>query len=590
VRRHWSERLEASLRVATPERRLDDAFLWSRIAIERAWVQVPGLGRGLVAGLAPSGAGARPGYGWFFDGDALAASRALSLTGDFAGVRAVLRFAAAHQREDGKLMHELVLSARLCRWLEDYPYAYYKGLNNPDFVQALEHYLSLSGDVELARELWPAAERALAFCARCLDEEGRLSNAAAGIAAVEAGPLADRIESEVFLQGAWIGALVAAGKLCQALGLDPSPYRQLEQRARAGFEAFYSPEKGRYGFALLKAGERCDDLTAYLGYPLARGVGEGARAWQSVQALNDPALTSDWGARMFATDSALYDPQHYNHGAVFPYLTNFVTLAHFAHGNALAGMQVLLSQVALWSFGGLGLLEEHLEGARARIPRRGVPHQIFSSAALVESVVLGLFGVEASAAGRKLVLRPSLPPTWSEARLSDLRVGAALLDVRLYRRRGGAETIVGAEVEHKQGPSLQIGFAPVLPPLTRLFDGPGWLRPSGAVVPRRLHRSRGERLALEARVREGPAVQLHAGLPGHDAQSRNARLVRQEVAGESLRWTFAGPAGTRTELCFTCDLEHTVAGAVLEQGLLRLSFPPGPAGSWTTTEVEVTTR
>src|SRR5206468_11608387 len=138
----------------------------------------------------------------------------------------------------------------------------------------------------LARERMPAAKRAMDWCARALDAEGRLSNALAGIAAVEAGPLADEIESEVFLQGAWIAALGAATRLCQALGEDPASYRALEARARAGFEAYWNEQRGHYGFALLAGGKRCDDLTAYLGYPLSRGLGERARAWASVQALN----------------------------------------------------------------------------------------------------------------------------------------------------------------------------------------------------------------------------------------------------------------------------------------------------------------
>src|SRR5262249_25070253 len=155
----------------------------------------------------------------------------------FEGAREVLRFAASHQRADGKLMHELTLSARLCRWLEDYPYAYYKGLNSADFVAALDLFVRYSGDLDLARELWPAAVRAIDWCARSLDPDGRLANSQAGIAAVEAGPLADKIESEVFLQGAWIAALGAASRLAQALGEDPARFKALEEQARAGFEA-----------------------------------------------------------------------------------------------------------------------------------------------------------------------------------------------------------------------------------------------------------------------------------------------------------------------------------------------------------------
>jgi glycogen debranching enzyme len=594
---HWRAHAARVLAIETPYPALDEAFRWSEIAIERAWVRVDGLGRGLVAGLGLSGGGERPGYGWFFDGDALAASRALTAAGDFVATRDVLRFAAAHQRADGKLMHELTLSAKLCRWLEDYPYAYYKGMNSADFVAALDLYVRWSGDLDLARELLPAARRALEWCERALDGEGRLSNALAGIAAVEAGPLADKIECEVFLQGAWIAALGAGARLVQAASEDPAAavaevaaIRALEERARAGFESFWSAEHGHYGFALLRGGQRCDDLTAYLGYPLSRGLGERARAWASVQALNRPEVMSDWGARMFARDSKVYDPKNYNQGAVFPYLTNFVSLALFAHGHAFAAHQVLFSQVALCHFGGLGFLEEHLEGERASIPHRGVPHQIFSSAALVESVLLGLFGIEATASEKRITFRPTLPPHWDEARLTGLRVGATSLDVRLYRRREQGATVLGIELERGEGPGLELGFAPVCPPLTRLVDGPGWLRPSGAVVPRRLHRSSGEPLTLEARVLEGPAVLLPSALPERGETSKAVRLVAQRQEGERLTWTFAAPPGTCAALPFFCDFDVVVTGAHLVDGELRLDFPSAAAGTdetWPRCEVGV---
>jgi len=590
VRAHWRAHQSRVVELATPEPALDEAVRWAAIAIERSWVRVDGLGRGLVAGIGPSGAGERPGYAWFFDGDALAASRAQTTAGDFAGAREVLRFAAAHQRADGKLMHELSLSAQLCRWLEDYPYAYYKGLNSADFVAALELYLRYSGDLELARELWPAAERALEWCARSLDGEGRLANSLAGIAAVEAGPLSDKIECEVFLQGAWAAALAAGQRLASALGHDLARWRTLEERLRAAFEAFWCEEKGHHGFALLRGGGRCDDLTAYLGYPLSRGLGERTRAWQSVQALNRPSVMSDWGARMFARDASLYDGTHYNHGAVFPYLTNFSTLALFAHGHALAAWQVLDSQVALTGFDGLGLVDEHLEGEHARAPKRGVPHQIFSSAAIVESVLLGLFGLDASVPEKRLALRPSLPASWDEARLTNLRVGETVVDLRLYRRREPGATVLGLELTRAEGPALTLGFAPVLPPLSRLLDGPGWLRPSGAVVPRRVHRVGSEPLRLEARVLEGPSVRLPSTLPARGGTSRNARLVEQRVEGEALLWRFEAPAATRTVLPFACDFPVEVRGANPVPGGLELSFPAGPEGAWTALAVEVRAR
>jgi len=586
VRAHWAGFLGQTVDVHTPDPRLDSAFTWSKIALERSWARADGLGRGLLAGLGPSGAGERAGRAWFFDGDALAAARAQVGTGDFAGAREVLRFAAAHQRADGKLMHELSLAAPLCSWLDDYPYAYRCASPSADFVAVLEHYVRLSGDVALGRELWPNARRAVEWIATTLDAAGRPESRGAGLAALEASTAGDRVESDVALHGAWFAALGAALRLAPVLGEDAERFRALEEQARRSFEDFYSAERGHYGFARLEGGELCDELSAHLALPLARGLGERQRAWASLQALNGPMAMSDWGARAFASADGT--------SAVYPQLTGAMILALYGHGHAVAARQVLASQVELCGLGGLGFVEERLDGERGVVPARGVPHRITSSAALVEAVLSGLFGVEASASERRVAFRPSLPPDWDEARLVNLRVGDARLDVRFYRRRGEGETHVGIEVEQSEGAPLAIGYAPVLPPLSRLFDGPGWLRTSGAVVPRRLDRTPGVPFTLEARVLEGPTVLLPGILPPRGEPSGAVRLVRQRPAASGIAWRFAAPAGTETELAFWCDFPVDLSaegdGAELGDGRLALRFPPGEPGTWSELEVEVEPR
>jgi hypothetical protein len=385
-------------------RALAGAELWAKIAIERAWVEVDGLGRGLVAGLREAGASERPGFGWFFDGDAMTAARAMCAYGDFDGARSVLRFAAKHQRADGKLMHELVLSARLCDWLGAYPYAYYKAGNTPAFLAVLEHVVRCSGDLELARELMPAAERALAYCEGCLDARGLISNRKAGIAAVEAGVLVGRIETEIFLSGIWISGLRGIAALARALDRAQLAARAEERLAQAqrGFESFWSEGEQRYGFAHLVDGTLCDDLTAYTAHPLSRGIGDPERAQKTVRQLNRHELATGWGPRMFSSRSSVYDPANYNTGSVFPYLANFSILALFEHGQDLAARQQLDELVALSGFSGLGFVPEHLRGDVRQEPARGVPHQIFSSAALIQSAA-------------RAACRP-LPEPWAEFR------------------------------------------------------------------------------------------------------------------------------------------------------------------------------
>jgi len=74
------------------------------------------VGCGLVAGFGPSGASERPGFAWYFAGDALMNSWSIVDYGDHARARALLEFLRDRQRADGKIMHELTQSAALLDW------------------------------------------------------------------------------------------------------------------------------------------------------------------------------------------------------------------------------------------------------------------------------------------------------------------------------------------------------------------------------------------------------------------------------------------------------------------------------------------
>ena len=588
LRSYWTARLERCARLACPDPAFEEAFLWAQIAIERAWARVDGLGRGLLAGLGPSRGDERPGYGWFFGGDALSASRALAGCGDFEGARAALRFVAGTQREDGKLMHELTLAAGLCHWVEDYPYAYYKGQVTPGFVACLDLYMRLSGDAALLAELWPAAERALAWCLETLGDAGHLDVREAGIAAVEAGPLAARIASEVYLDGILLSALEGGARLARASRAGELAERcaRAFERCHAAFEEYWSDERGAYGFARLAGGERCDDLTAYVAHPLSRGFGDPERARATTARLGGPELCADWGARMFSVCSESYDPRHYNTGAVFPYLTGFVVLAQYRHGPLPAAHQLLRSQVALSGFGGLGFLPEHLEGELAQMPARSVPHQVFSSSALLQGTLFGLLGLappaENEEQGEHLELAPALPPDWDRMALENLTFRGTRFDVELTRERGAGRTRRSARIRVRSGGRLPLRYVPRVPGLSLVRSATVGARsvdvacergPMGAFAIHFPEVHVEDELTLTLEVAEGPAVALPTPLIERGAPSRTARLVRSTIDGKGLTLGLLGPAGETARLGFTCDLEVTLEGARFDKDALEVRFP-----------------
>ena len=102
-RRHAEALREDGLRIDTPDDRLDLALEWAKVNLDEQRVCNPDLGCGLVAGWGPSGEGARPGFGWFFGGDAAINSLAMAATGQWAdggGGPALPREVPARGRQD----------------------------------------------------------------------------------------------------------------------------------------------------------------------------------------------------------------------------------------------------------------------------------------------------------------------------------------------------------------------------------------------------------------------------------------------------------------------------------------------------------
>jgi hypothetical protein len=121
---HYRRLREEMTSVRTPDPRIDLAFEWGKVALDKGFVCNPHLGCGLIAGLGPSGTTERPGFGWFFGGDAFMNAWAMTAYGDFETVKQTLEFLRRRQRTDGKMMHELSQGAGYIRWFEDFPYGY----------------------------------------------------------------------------------------------------------------------------------------------------------------------------------------------------------------------------------------------------------------------------------------------------------------------------------------------------------------------------------------------------------------------------------------------------------------------------------
>jgi glycogen debranching enzyme len=120
VSQDWDHFFDHRLTASTPDKRFDEALRWAEVSIEESKVSTAG-GAGLAGGWYTSGDSARPGFGWFFGRDTLWTLYAVNSFGDFAMSKQALDFLLAHQRADGKMMHEYSQTAAQVDW-EHMPY------------------------------------------------------------------------------------------------------------------------------------------------------------------------------------------------------------------------------------------------------------------------------------------------------------------------------------------------------------------------------------------------------------------------------------------------------------------------------------
>jgi glycogen debranching enzyme len=421
----------------------------------------------LVAGFGLSGASERPGFAWYFGGDAMINSWSISDYGDFGRARGVLEFLRNRQRDDGKIMHELTQSAALLDWSK-YPYGYYHGETTPLFLFSAAEYVSRSGDMEFLKQSWPALERAYRFCTGVLDGDGLMSNRKAGTAAVETGALSGRVDKDVYLQGTWLAGLDGYRRLAEMHGGRAKEGRDAEARlekARAALLKWVVPGKGWLSFGRLTDGSMYEAQSSWQALALAYGGLDAEAASTAAASLIRPELTTGWGTRLFATDSPNYDPLGYNDGSVWPFVTGFVISAEFRHHQAEAGLRHLYGVAGTTGWPGAGYVAEYMSGDRAQVLPRAVPHQLFSSSSIVRGAVSGLLGLEGDAPKRTVRVAPHIPAEWGLVRFSNYRVGESVVSGEIEN----GETFTRVKVT-VTGPPLDIVVSPAFPSGTKLNE------------------------------------------------------------------------------------------------------------------------
>ncbi len=564
--REWQRRVAHadSLRATqfalrSPDALLDRAVEHAKINLDESFVCNPDLGCGLVAGYGLSGAASdRPGFGWFFGGDAAINSFAMTGVGQASLVReGVLRFFARYQRADGKITHEISQGAGRVDWFS-YPYPFYHGDTSPFWILAFGEYWKQTADSSLLRELWPNVRKAYEWSRRTdTDGDGLMENPSAGAGALEVGDMQIGILSDVYLSGVWVAALERVARMATAMG-DTAVAAQATRvrvKALATMEArLWMPSRGQYAFALLQDGSVNPALTAWSATAMAFGVLNAERGATMATKLASSGIMTDWGARPLSATNALFDPLHYNNGAVWPFITGFVALAQYTYHNAAAGLFALRAIARTGFDHALGRNPEVLSGRLYKPLDTAVPQQFFATSMVLTPLIRGLLGIDVDAPNRRISIAPHLPPGWDSVAVDNVPLGDERISFVVRRSR--ADITLSLRRTNGSAAPLRVVFAPALPlgATVRVDNSGAPASGGGAGQPVTMQRTAGDvHASVQADVREAITMRVpYAGgwnieapvtAPSVGARSTSARVVSERLEGSRYVVSMEGLAG-----------------------------------------------
>ncbi|MFN0207372.1 MAG: MGH1-like glycoside hydrolase domain-containing protein, partial [Planctomycetota bacterium] len=314
---------------------------------------------------------------------------------------------------------------------------YIHGETTALWLHAVRQYYDFTGDEKLLTDLRQNLYKAHDWLAREMEiGKGVPTNASAGMGASEIGPLRQNLYSDMYLAATAAIAMQDYAVLAEVHrnGLLQKSSEELARKAKDRIaNDFWSEKLQSYAHALLIDNQLSDERTVWPAVAVMYGLVDGERATKTMEWIDSDLLTTPWGTRILSKDSKYYDPKGYNSGAVWPFVTGLAALADFQIGRADEGYKKVKAVASLTFSEALGRTPEVLSGSRPRSLDTSVPHQLFSSMAVVAPVMDGIFGYKPNAGANKILLQPCFPTGWKTAKAEKLLFGKTTFDSKIDR-------------------------------------------------------------------------------------------------------------------------------------------------------------
>jgi glycogen debranching enzyme len=243
------------------------------------------------------------------------------------------------------------------------------------------------------------------------------------------------------LQGYVFDAWVRCAEIFDAVG-QPDRASSLRGKAAALFrrfnEAFWDEPSGFYAYALDGDKRKVLTVASNPGHCLWSGIVPKDRAARVVERLMRPDMWTGWGIRTLSANNPAYNPHSYQNGSVWPHDNAIIASGFRRYGHIKEAQQTMRDVSLAGSFFMRDRMPELYAGIKreptafpvqylgANVPQAWAAASIF---ALLQVVL----GAQPDAPGGRLYIDPALPEWLPELRLTNLRLGEKVLDLRFWR-------------------------------------------------------------------------------------------------------------------------------------------------------------
>ncbi|MBS3944824.1 MAG: hypothetical protein KGZ42_04955 [Melioribacter sp.] len=468
---------ESTVQVVTPDKKFNLAFEFGKVALRNLMVDNSSLGKGLVAGYGLSGGGGRPGFSWYFGGDAFINSLAINSYGDYQTVKDALQLTQKWQRQEnfpirkksknekpievGKMAHELSQSDGLIDWWNDYHYGYNHADTTPWYLVAIGNYFRKTGDIDFIKKSWKSIVQAYKWClSKDSNGDGLMDLKGAGLGVLEFGALV-RINNDMYTQGLFTQGINEVNLMAKYVGdkeIEKASAALLPKAISSLEKIFWMEDLGYYSFGASDDGKQVRDKNIFPTSIMIFDLLDKARCERSVKNFNESDLVTDWGVRNLSNKSSLYEPTNYNYGTVWGFNSLFANAAQYKYHFNLSAYSLLRNTFQHAFDYGLGIFPEVFSGDINTKLGEAYHNQGFCTSGYIFPMMNGLIGLDVNAFENKITFAPKLPMQWEWIDVKNVKIRNSIVNLTNKLKNGEWKLII----EKKDGDEIKFEFMPDL--------------------------------------------------------------------------------------------------------------------------------